>query len=77
MLDRLDAFALVLQIFPIKRKVWLIRNRTNWQVESKNINILTLAMPYEGTTIPLTRFVMNKAGNSYTDDRIKLLKKAL
>ncbi|KIC71651.1 ORF2 transposase [Neochlamydia sp. TUME1] len=73
----LDAFKIILQIFPIKRKVWLIIDRTNWQVGSKNINILTLAMAYEGTAIPLAWFVMNKAGNSSTDERIELLEKVI
>nr|WP_166154883.1 hypothetical protein [Neochlamydia sp. AcF84]NGY94587.1 hypothetical protein [Neochlamydia sp. AcF84] len=72
-----DAFEISLQIFPIKRKVWLIIDRTNWQVGSKNINILTLAMAYEGTAIPLAWFVMNIAGNPYTDDLIKLLEKVI
>ena len=41
------------------------------------MNILTLAIGYKGIAIPLAWFVMNKAGNSFTQDRIQLLEKAM
>ncbi len=75
--DMICVFEIILHIFPIKGKVWLIIDRTNWQLGSKDINVLTFAMAYKGIAIPLAWFVMNKAGNSFTDDRIKLLEKAI
>lgn len=43
----------------------------------RSINILTFAIAYKGIGIPLAWFVMDKAGNSFTNDRIKLLEKVI
>lgn len=73
--DRACVLEMILRMFPIKGKVWLIIDRTNWQFGLKHINILTFAIAYKGIAIPLAWSVMAKAGNSFTDDRIKLLEK--
>lgn len=75
--DMSCAFEIILNIFQIQGKVWLIIDRTNWQLGKKDINILTFAIAYKGIAIPLAWFVMNKAGNSFTNDRINLLEKAI
>jgi hypothetical protein len=75
--DMSCVFEIILNMFAIEGKVWLIIDRTNWQLGKKDINILTFAVGYKGIAIPLAWFVMNKAGNSFTNDRIKLLEKAI
>lgn len=75
--DMSCVFEIILNIFQFEGKVWLIIDRTNWQFGKKDINILTFAIAYKGIGIPLAWFVMNKAGNSFTNDRIKLLEKAV
>lgn len=73
--DMSSVVEMILQMFPIEGKVWLIIDRTNWQFGRKHINILTFAIAYKGIAIPLAWSVAAKAGNSFTDDRIKLLEK--
>lgn len=63
---------IILQIFPMERKIWLIIDRTNWKFGLNHINILTLAIAYKGIAIPLAWSVTAKAGSSFTDNRIKL-----
>ena len=75
--DMSCVFEMILTLFVIEGKVWLMMDRTNWQLGKKNMNILTLAIGYKGIAIPLAWFVMNKAGNSFTQDRIQLLEKAM
>jgi hypothetical protein len=70
-------FEIILNIFQFEDKLWLLIDRTNWQFGKKDINILTFAIAYKGIGIPLAWFVMSKAGNSFTDDRIRLLEKAI
>ena len=75
--DMSCVFEIILNMFAIDGKVWLIIDRTNWQLGRKDINILTFTVGYKGIAIPLAWFVMNKAGNSFTNDRIKLLERKL
>lgn len=57
--------------------VTLIMDRTNWQFGKTKINILVLAIAYEKIAIPFFWLVMNRNGNSKTNDREKLLIKAI
>jgi hypothetical protein len=50
-------------------------DRTNWQWGEKNINILTLAVVYQGAAIPICWILLNKKGNSNTRERIALVKR--
>ena len=75
--DMSCVFEIILNIFQFQGKVWLIIDRTNWQFGKKDINVLTFAIAYKGIGIPLAWLVMNKAGNSFTNDRIKLLEKVI
>ena len=53
----------------------LCLDRTHWQVGKTSMNILMLAVAYRGIAIPLMWTVMNKKGNSHTDERIALLER--
>jgi hypothetical protein len=52
---------------------YLTLDRTNWQWGNKDINILTLAIVYQGVAIPVLWILLNKEGNSNTRERIALL----
>jgi len=53
----------------------LCLDRTLWQVGKSNVNVLMLAIAYRGIAVPLMWTVMEKKGNSNTDERITLLKR--
>ena len=53
----------------------LTMDRTNWLWGKLNINILTLALVYKGTAIPIYWTLLNKKGNSNTQERIRIVQK--
>jgi hypothetical protein len=52
-------------------------DRPLWHVGKSNVNVLMLAIAYRGIAVPLMWTVMEKKGNSNTDERITLLKRFL
>jgi len=50
----------------------LAMDRTNWKFGISNINILVIAIVYQGVAFPLLFKLMPKAGNSSTSERIGL-----
>ena len=52
------------ELFDFYEKVYLTLDRTNWKWGEKNLNILTLAIVYRGTAIPIYWLILNKQGNS-------------
>lgn len=61
-------------LFGFQGGIYLALDRTNWQWGKKNINILTLAIVYKGTAIPIFWKLLDKKGNSNTAERIELMK---
>lgn len=55
----------------------LCLDRTTWKFGKLDINILTLAYAHEGVAVPLLWCLLPKAGNSNTQERIKLLERLL
>lgn len=53
----------------------LALDRTNWKLGKTHINILMLGVLWRGACVPLFWTLLPKAGNSNTDERIRLLKK--
>lgn len=51
----------------------LTMDRTNWKFGSSNINILVLAVVYQGVAFPLLYKMLPKFGNSSTQERIALM----
>lgn len=47
--------------------------RTQWQFVRKVFNILTLGIVYEGVAFPLLWWMLDKKGNSNTEERVDLL----
>ncbi|MFK7796133.1 MAG: IS4 family transposase [Aureispira sp.] len=59
----------------VKKNNWVIMSmdRTNWKFGKSNINILLIGISYKGTAIPLVWKLLNKRGNSNTEERIELI----
>ena len=66
---------LIFSILPHKPPYTLILDRTNWKLGKKNINILTLAIAYDGVAFPILFSVFNKRGNSSSEERISLIER--
>ena len=63
-------------LIPIKDEKWMLTlDRTNWKFGKQNINILTLAIVYDGIAFPILWIMLDKNGNSCTKERIDLLNK--
>lgn len=54
----------IFKLFFSDQKIYLTIDRTNWFWGKAKINILTLAVAYEGAAIPLFWCLLNKAGNA-------------
>jgi hypothetical protein len=72
-----DAIAhLIMQLFDFHGKFYYLSlDRTNWKWGEKNLNILTLAVVYKGTAIPVYWLILNKQGNSNQRERIALMQR--
>jgi hypothetical protein len=68
---------IVLALFPLEGKYFLILDRTNWKWGKTPINILMLSVAYKGISIPLFWATLDLEGNSSADDRIAILKRVL
>lgn len=66
---------LVFRLLPHKPPYRLSLDRTNWKFGSKNINILAIAIVYQGVAFPILFTMMPKFGNSSTTERIKLMQR--
>lgn len=53
----------------------LALDRTNWKFGTNNINILVLAIVYQGVAFPILYQMMPKFGNSSTAERIDLMER--
>lgn len=67
----------IFKLFFVTGGQWYLTiDRTNWQWGKSDINILTLAIAFKGTAIPIYwELLDNKGGNSNTPERIALLQK--
>ena len=66
---------LIFALLPHKPPFRLALDRTNWKFGDKNINILVLGVVYQGVTFPVLFTMMDKRGNSSTDERIALMER--
>ena len=64
---------LILKLIPVAGPYDLALDRTNWKFSDTNINILTLGVIYEGMAFPVVFRMMDKRGNSNTEERINLV----
>jgi len=71
-LDKLGLF-LVSLFFESDDAMHLILDRTNWKYGKANVNILVLAAVYRGVAIPIRWKLLDKQGNSNTEERIEIV----
>jgi hypothetical protein len=73
-----EGFAkLMLALLPEKSKLVLTLDRTTWELGSVCINILMLGVAYKGLAFPLLWVLLDKKGNSDTEERLALVDKLL
>jgi len=75
-LDYIQLAVLLMAFLPPGR-IHIAIDRTNWQFGSQNINFLTITARCKGVGVPLLFELLDKKGNSNTDERRKLFKKLL
>jgi hypothetical protein len=66
---------MIFSLLPGKENVTLVLDRTNWKFGTKNINILMLGVSYKNVAFPLMFTMLNKRGNSNTQERIDLIQR--
>jgi hypothetical protein len=64
----------VFALLPHKPPYRLTMDRTNWKFGSTNINVLVLAVVYQGLAFPVLFKMMPKFGNSSAQERIDIIK---
>ena len=64
---------LILKLIPVKGPYSLSLDRTNWKFSDTNINILTLGITRDGMAFPIVFKMMDKRGNSSTEERKDLI----
>jgi len=60
---------------PDNKNIILCIDRTNWKLGKPNINILMLSVAYQGLSIPILWTLLDKQGNSNTEERISIIGK--
>lgn len=73
LLDTTLIARLIFALLPDKPPYRLAMDRTNWKFGSLDINILVIAIVYDGVAFPIMYKMMPKAGNSSTAERIELM----
>ena len=64
---------LIFKTLPVSGKLIRVMDRTNWKFGKNNINILMLGVSYQNIAIPLMFRMLDKQGNSNTNERIALM----
>jgi len=64
---------LIFSLLPDKPPYSLSLDRTNWKFGKRDINILMISVCYHGVGIPLLWTLLEKRGNSNSEERNKLL----
>ena len=64
---------LIFSLLPEKENLILVMDRTNLKLGNNNINILMLGVSYKNVAFPLMFKMLDKRGNSNTNERIELI----
>lgn len=56
--------------------VTLVLDRTHWKLGTTHLNLLCLGLLYQGVSIPLISQSLQRAGNSHTRDRKRMMRQA-
>jgi hypothetical protein len=71
---RAQVAAAAVRWLPLGQQWLLCLDRTNWKFGTLDINILVLAVAYQGVAIPVLWMFLEKRGNSNSFERMALLK---
>lgn len=66
---------LIFGLLPEKTNLKLVIDRTNWQFGKQNINIFMLGIAYRNVAFPLMFTMLDKKGNSNSEERIALIQR--
>ena len=66
---------LIFKLLPKQNKYELTMDRTNWKFGQSNINILVIGIVHQGVAFPLLFKMMDKFGNSNTQERKEILER--
>jgi hypothetical protein len=66
---------LIFKMLPHQPPYRLAMDRTNWKFGETNINVLTLAIVYQGVAFPILISMLDKRGNSQTEERISMMER--
>lgn len=66
---------LVFSLLPKQDKLKLTIDRTNWKFGKTDINIFMLGVVYQGVAFPLLFTMLDKRGNSNSQERIELIER--
>ena len=66
---------LIFKMLPHQPPYRLAMDRTNWKFGETNINVLTLAIVYDGVAFPILISMLDKRGNSHTQERIAIIER--
>jgi hypothetical protein len=68
---------IIFKMLPHQPPYRLAIDRTNWKFGETNINVLTLAIVYQGVAFPILMIMLDKLGNSDTAERIRIMNRYL
>ena len=68
---------LIVALIPQQDGFTITLDRTQWLFGKTKINILMIAIAYKGIAIPVVWMLLDKKGNSSTDERIALMERLL
>jgi hypothetical protein len=66
---------LIFKLLPHRPPYRLAMDRTNWKFGKTNINVLMLAITYQGVAFPILITMLDKRGNSHTQERIEMIER--
>ena len=64
---------MIFKMLPHQPPYRLAMDRTNWKFGEQDINVLTLAVVYQGVAFPILISMLDKRGNSNTNERIRMM----
>ena len=67
--------SIIFKMLPHEPPYRLAMDRTNWRFGETNINVLTLAIVYQGVAFPILISMLDKRGNSHTQERIEMIER--
>jgi len=68
---------IIIKLLGLQSSVRIAIDRTNWQFGTKNLNFFVAVVVWGNISIPITWLLLDKKGNSSTDERKKLITQIL